>query len=169
MSRPGIKPVTSRSLERTLYQLSYPLQKQNNTLTKAVDEKDKTVNKKEEIIKAKDELLGQRAETINNLEQNVEMLTSKLDDLEQYGRRCSVRMFSVPQLPGQSCTDTALKVINELMEIPIGEDDVERCHNLGRPNAKGNRPIIIKFKSYKFRAAVFHAKTKRRKTLIKYS
>ena len=65
-------------------------------------------------------------------------------------------MCSVPKLPGQSCTDAALKVINELMEIPIGEDDVERCY-------KGNRPIIIKFKSYKFKAAVFHAKTKLKK------
>ena len=39
------------------------------------------------------------------------MLTSKLDDLEQYGRRCSVRMLIVHQHPGETCTDAALKVM----------------------------------------------------------
>ena len=42
----------------------------------------------------------------------------------------------------------------------MGEDDIERCHYLGRPNAKGNRQLIIKFRSYKAKAAVFSAKTK---------
>ena len=41
-----------------------------------------------------------RTDTIDNLEQNVSMLTSKL---EPYGRRCSLRMFNVPQPPGVSC------------------------------------------------------------------
>ena len=140
-----------------------PLQKENGTLKKAIDEKNKTITEKEAIIQAKDELLSQKAETINNLELSVSKLTSKLDDLEQYGRRCSVRMFNVPQHPGEPCTNAALRVINELLEIPLSDDDVERCHNLGRPNAKGNRPIIMKFKSYKSKAAVFHAKSKLKK------
>ena len=140
-----------------------PLQKENGTLKKAIDEKDKTITEKEAIIQAKDELLSQKADTINNLELSVSKLTSKLDDLEQYGRRCSVRMFNVPQHPGEPCTNAALRVITELLEIPLSDDDVERCHNLGRPNAKGNRPIIMKFKSYKSKAAVFHAKSKLKK------
>ena len=49
------------------------------------------------------------------------------------------------------------------MEVPISENGIERCHILGRPNAKGNRPIIVKFKSYKTKAAVFNAKNKRKK------
>ena len=39
------------------------------------------------------------------------MLTSKLDDLEQYMRRCSVCMLNVPQHPDETCTDAALKVM----------------------------------------------------------
>ena len=54
--------------------------------------------------------------------------------LEQNGRRCSVCMLNIPQHPGETCTDAALNVTNELLEIPLVEDDVERCHNLGRPN-----------------------------------
>ena len=140
-----------------------PLQKQNELLKKVLDDKNKIITEKEEIIRAKDELLSQRADTIDNLEQNVSTLTNKLDDLEQYGRRCSLRMFNVPQPPGESCTAAALKVINGVMGIPLSEDDVERCHNLGKANAKGNRPIIIKFKSYKSKFAVYEAKSKLKK------
>ena len=61
-------------------------------------------------------------------------------------------------MPGDSCTNAALKVMNELMGVPINEDDIERCHVLGRPNAKGNRPIIVKFRAYKSKTAVFNAK-----------
>ena len=50
------------------------------------------------------------------------------------------------------------------MCIPLSEDDVERCHNIDKANAKGNRPIIIKFKSYKLKFAVYEAKSKLKKT-----
>ena len=50
--------------------------------------------------------------------------------------------------------------MNELMKVPVNENDIERSHVLGRPNAKGNRPIIVKFKSYSSKAAVFSAKNK---------
>lgn len=40
------------------------------------------------------------------------------------------------------------------------EDDIERCHYLGKTNAKGIRPMIVKFKAYKSKAAVFSAKKK---------
>ena len=135
-----------------------PLQKQNDMLNKVIEKKDETIRQKDEIIKAKDELLKQRDITINQLEKNVESLASKLDDLEQYGRRSSVRLFNVKQNPGVSCTQAALRVMNEVMKVPVSENDIDRCHVLGRPNAKGIRPIIVKFKSYSSKAAVFSAK-----------
>ena len=137
-----------------------PLQKQNGILTKAISKKDETIQQKDYIIKAKDELLRQRDTTITNLEQNVQILANKLDDLEQYGRRSSLCMFNVPLTPGESCTYAALKVMNELMKVPVNENDLERCHVLGRPNTTGNRPIIVKFKSYSSKATVFSAKNK---------
>ena len=137
-----------------------PLQKKADVLTKAIDEKDKTIKEKDDIIMTKDELLNQRADEIESLDRRVDSHENKLDDLEQYGLRSSVRMFNVPQFPGQTCSHAALKVFNELLKVPMVEDDIERCHYLGRANAKGNRPLIVKFKSYKSKAAVFSAKTK---------
>ena len=119
-----------------------------------------TVKQKDEAFKAKYVLLNLRKDTIANLERNVEQLSEKLDNLEQYGRRSSVRMFNVPQLPGQPCDDAALKVMNELMGVNVSEADIERCHTVGKPNAQGNRRIIIKFKSYQSEDEVYKAKTK---------
>ena len=69
--------------------------------------------------------------------------------------------------PGDSCTYATLKVIYELLGVPITENDIERCHVLGRPNAKGNRPIIVKFKSYAAKSAVYSAKKKLKKNPAK--
>ena len=119
-----------------------------------------TVKQNDEAIIAKDELLNLRNDTIANLERNVEQLSEKLDNLEQYGRRSSVRMFNVPQLPDQPCDDAALKIINELIGDNVSEADIERCHTVDKPNAQANRRIIIKFKSYQYKAEVYKAKTK---------
>ena len=72
------------------------LKEQNQILTE-------TVKQKDEAIKAKDELLNLRKDNIANLERNVEQVNKKLDNLEQNGRRRSVRMFNVPQLPDRPC------------------------------------------------------------------
>lgn len=53
-----------------------------------------------------------------------------------------------------------MKVMNELMGVNFSEADIKRCHTAGKPNAQGNRPIIIKFKSYQSKAEVYKAKTK---------
>ena len=100
-----------------------PLQKKADVLTKAIDEKDRTIKEKDDIITTKDELLNQRADEIESLERRVDSLENKLDNLEQYGRRSSVRMC-------QTCSNAALKVINELLKIPMVEDDIERCHSV---------------------------------------
>ena len=160
LTNAAINDAVTKAVTQMEKEVVRPLQKQNSMLKKVVEEKDNIIKEKVEIIRAKDELLSQRADIIVGLEQNVDNLANKLDDLEQYGRRCSVRMFNVPQPPGKTCTYSVLKVINEIMEVPLDEDDIERCHVLGKANAKGNRPIIIKFKSYKSKAAVFQAKSK---------
>ena len=53
---------------------------------------------------------------------------------------------------------SARKVMNALLDVPIREDEIRRCHVLGKPNDKGNRPVIVKFKSYNSKAAVIKAR-----------
>ena len=143
--------------------------KLENDVIKPLQKKDETIAQKDEIIKAKDELLNQRDCTIATLEKNIGMLATKLDDLEQYGRRSSIRLFYVPLPPGDLYIYATLKIMNELFGVPITENDIERCHVLGRPNTKRNRPIIVKFKPYAAKSAVYSAKKKLKKNPAKYS
>ena len=55
---------------------------------------------------------------------------------------------------------SALNVVNELLDVPIREEDIERSHILGKPNDKDNRPILVRFKSYKSNAPVFKPRAK---------
>ena len=160
VSKIAINDAVTKAVIKLEKDVIKPLQIKTDILTRAIEEKNKTIKDKDAIIMAKDELLNKKADDIVSLEYRVNILENKLDDLEQYGRRASVRMFNVPQLPGQSCTGAALHIINDVLEVPMGEDDIERCHYLGKANAKGFRPLIVKFKSYKSKAAVFTAKKK---------
>ena len=61
------------------------------------------------------------------------MLAGKHDNLEQYGRHSSVDLLNVPLMPGDSCTNAALKAMHHLMDVPLYENYIERWHVLGRP------------------------------------
>ena len=38
------------------------------------------------------------------------------------------------------------------MDDPFTSNEIDRCHPVGKPNAKNNRQVIIKFSSYKAKA-----------------
>ena len=137
-----------------------PLQDQNKKLILKVKES-------EEIIRSKNELLSQKNEQISKLQTEVEQLTKstskltdKLDDLEQYGRRNSVRMHNVNCAPfNNNCLDAVVDVLANKLKVAVGPQDIERCHPVGKAKANGLRPIIVKFKSYGAKHEVYSSKS----------
>lgn len=99
---------------------------------------------------------------IAKLVETVDNLSIKLDDLEQYGRRSSLRLFNVPADPDLSCDKIVVNTVKNMLKVPISVDDIERAHRLGKPNTHGNCPIIVKFKSYQTKARVYSAKSQLR-------
>ena len=107
---------------------------------------------------------------IANLESVVERQTSeirnlgdKLNDLEQYGRRNSIRLTNVcdNSTPRHNTDEFSVNTINDLIRPnpPITVDDIERSHPIGNPNREGKRQLLVKFKSYKTKASVFKCKS----------
>ncbi|XP_061165043.1 uncharacterized protein LOC133174018 [Saccostrea echinata] len=96
-----------------------------------------------------------------DLKQRIEDLEYGLDNLEQYGRRPSLRFHNVP-LPDPDedvATDTDSTVIKicEGMGVTITPDDIDRSHPIGRP--KQNKiQIICRFKNWKVKNKVYSAK-----------
>ena len=75
-------------------------------------------------------------ESIIDVDQITE-LERKFDDLEQHGRKGSVRIFGVPENTRGDDTNTkVLHVVNTMMQLnpPISIDDQEVTHLVGKPS-----------------------------------
>lgn len=57
-----------------------------------------------------------------------------------------------------SCLKLVMRVIKDYLKLELSEEVVERCHRLGARKQDYNRPIIVKFYSYRYRREVFGAK-----------
>ena len=117
-----------------------------------------------EIIRSKDEVLAQKNDQISKLESDVKSLTKstsklsdKLDDLQQYGRRNSVRMYNINCAPyNNNCLDAVVDVLQNKLKVSVGPNDIGHCHTAGKPNLNGLKPIIVKFKT---RSLLFQIKS----------
>jgi hypothetical protein len=104
-------------------------------------------------------------ERLSYANEEIEDLFDKHDDLEQYGRRNSIRFHNVNISEKEDgtvpSTDQVIVDICAKMKInpPITEDLIERSHKIGKPNKKGNHQIICKFKSYKTKSLVYKSKS----------
>ena len=113
------------------------------------------------------------------------------DALEQYERRESLRIHSVPEVaagkddPQKEFIESAKFVLSQLDEQSpfkefknrrVGPSDIQRCHRIGKPKVNTDdtpkkkengstktRPIIVKLKDYKLRMAILLNKKKMEK------
>ena len=101
-----------------------------------------------------------RDERICNLESEVSQLHDRLDDLEQYSRRNSLRITGIEESPDEVVGTKVLHLVNEVLDLtpPLQASDIDRCHRAGPPtNRQGTpqmRAVLIKFTSYASRARV---------------
>ena len=86
-------------------------------------------------------------------------LADQINDIEQYGRRTSVRIHNVRCDSSDDCVDAVLDILRQKMKADVRAEDIDRCHPVGKPNNKNIKPIIVKFKSYDTKHAVYKAKT----------
>ena len=88
-----------------------------------------------------------------------EALKVSLDELEQYGRRNSVRMWSKSEEKTGENTDQIVLEHAQKIGASIAAGDISRSHRVGRPRTGTTRAIIVKFVSYNKRRE-FYSKRK---------
>ena len=119
--------------------------------------------------------LADRDATIDKLNQEVDALKITIDDLEQHGRKGSIRVFGLPEdTPGQ-VDEKIVTLVNEHLKVrpPIALEDVEVAHRLGKPPeqtvvlesdqaASQTRPttraVIVRFASRRTKSRVMKEK-----------
>ena len=74
--------------------------------------------------------------TIQKMSDQISELEQKYDDLEQHGRKGSVRIFGVPENTAGNTDTKVLHVVNTMMKLtpPISIDDLEVTHRVGKPS-----------------------------------
>ncbi|KAL8585746.1 hypothetical protein ACOMHN_040528 [Nucella lapillus] len=92
----------------------------------------------------------------------MQLLQDKVDELEQYGRRNSVRINGVPETEGEN-TDEVIRRIAKEIGVDLNDSVIGRSHRVGRKAEGGmvtTRAIIVKFTSYRHKQHLFAAKKK---------
>ena len=93
-------------------------------------------------------------------------LNVKTDQLEMYTRRNSLRIFGIPESDRENTDDKVIKMVTEKLSIPLQLSDIDRSHRVGAKISGKNRPIIIKFVSYRKRREIFQVKKRLKSTGI---
>ena len=149
----------------------------NNKLFEALLEQQKAMT----TLKAQN---TEQEKSIVSLKREVHLLHCKVDDLEQHGRKSSVRIFGVPESGEQSVDKKLTSLFNQRMNVkpPVKLEEIEVCHRFGRPpnqtashqprdsvdarddqsleevseraHRPGPRPIICEFASRRIKARV---------------
>lgn len=96
--------------------------------------------------------------SIRECEKKIESLEQKNDALEQYTRRNSVRIHGIQEVVRENTDNLVLSFLKDKMQLDFTVDDIERSHRVGASNKNINRPILVKFLSYRKRHEVFSKK-----------
>ena len=109
------------------------------------------------------------------LEDEVTLLKSKHDDIEQYSRRMCLRISGIAESENEDVNKLVLELAARVGSN-IGPADIDRAHRLGRPSNNGTnnsersprrREIIIKFTNSSARLSLLRGRAKLREQNVK--
>ena len=104
---------------------------------------------------------------IRERDTRIQELETKLDAIEQYSRRNSLRISGVPEIKGED-TDAIAIATAKTIGVDLSLKDIDRSHRVGpmpqQPSstvttAPGPRPIIVKLATYRYKAAMMGVRT----------
>ena len=89
-------------------------------------------------------------------------IQENLEELEQYGRKTSLRINGIETSSNETSNDVLEKVVNLCKDSDISVDlkDIDRAHRVGLPyvdkvSRKNCKSIIVKFISFKKRTEIY--------------
>ncbi|KAK6171840.1 hypothetical protein SNE40_018265 [Patella caerulea] len=87
---------------------------------------------------------------------------SKVNNLEQWTRRSSVRIFGIPDKMNENYSESIQEALKVFLSIGVSmtEDQIDIAHRIGTFKPNQNRSIIVKFLSRKYK--IFVIKNRRK-------
>lgn len=147
--------------EELLKSVSHRIDILEGKLFEKEKENDNLKEKIESLEKANETLKTKNEEKVVEMEKEIAKRKKELNELEQYGRRNSIRIFGIPESKDETAeqtAQTAAEAINaHLSNVTLRRYDIDIAHRLGK-KSRGNRPIIMKFVSRMTRDIVFRGR-----------
>lgn len=79
-----------------------------------------------------------------SLKKDVNFLSTRLDDLDQYGRRGTMEVYGIPESDREDLVETVIG-IGKAVDLNISKSSIDTCHRLKKLPGKTSSGIIIKF------------------------
>lgn len=112
-----------------------------------------------EKFKNLDEQLSSFHTQVTKTNIDIRKIDKRVDTLEQYLRRCSLRFFCLEHPSAHNVSEVVHEIISEKLKITnVSVNDFEDCHRVN------DKTILVKFKSHDIKQMVYGAKTKLRGT-----
>ena len=116
--------------------------------------------------------LEKRDDQIKELEKNLTIAESRIEELEQYSRRNCLVIHGVKETTGEHTDQLICDLAKDKLTVDIKPEDIDRSHRIGergRSDRRGrplHRPIIVKFCGYGPRSSVYASRSKLKTTGI---
>lgn len=97
---------------------------------------------------------------LNTLQQQLELLSKQLDDMEMHKRRKILLIHGVPEEKKENILQVSSKIISDHLHVTeVSSNVIGRCHRLGKANSDKPRPILLKLNNTQLRNKIWFSKT----------
>ena len=113
-------------------------------------------------------IIAKKDAEIRELNVRVTALEEKTDDLEQYSRRNTVRIRSIPEALNEDTDGLVKDVAARKLDVQLTKHDFVRSHRVGRKSEEKDTPrdVIVRFTSHNTKVAVMRNARKLKGTHI---
>ncbi|CAC5368803.1 unnamed protein product [Mytilus coruscus] len=134
----------------------------DSALSNYVSNLEAKIEKQEQIISDLMVKNSELKESNKQMDGRVESIEIDLEELQQYGRRNSLRFHNVPLKKTElgSTDDKIVGLCKSLLGVNITVDDIDRSHIIGSINKYGNAQLICRFRNWKIKNSIFQQKRK---------
>lgn len=143
--------------EKLLAEIKKICQAQTRDIVEAMDSKLKTLSEANKIFEKSISILEEKVTKHTN---SMTTVQAEVGDLAQYSRRNSIRVFGIPEAPGENTDDIIVTLLSSKLGINISPFDLDRSHRVGKVSKNKSRAIIVKFVSFKTKFSVLTSKSK---------
>nr|CAI5869549.1 unnamed protein product [Callosobruchus analis] len=117
------------------------------------------VTAKEDVLNTILRKIEDTNQIANSNQIKIEESNRKIDQLQQFSKRCNLRVFGIPETSNEKCRDVVYNVIKTKLKLnSLSQEDIEMAYRCGSSKDDSPRAILVGFYSAKTKNEVYSNK-----------